>query len=122
MDGNEEIVLRLPRYGFGRLSIKWFIEEYMYQRSKTSEPYACISDIHAACKLFYKRMSKKPPIYLSVWRICREMRDTGVLVDVEPAGYVEEDANIRKKYVALSEKRITELDKTHKQDGDVKDV
>lgn len=121
MDGDEEIVLRLPRYGFGRLSIKWFIEEYMYQRSKTRGPHACISDIHAACKLFYKRMNKKPPIYLSVWRICREMRDNGVLVDIEFPDSIEDDANIRKKYVALSEKKRTELDKTHKQDGDVKD-
>ena len=116
MNGDEEIVLKLPRHGFGRLSIKWFIEEYMYQRSKTSEPYACISDIHAACKLFYKRMNKKPPLYLSVWRICSDMRESGVLVTLDMGTADEEDTNIRKKYVALSEKQIAKLDVEHEKE------
>jgi hypothetical protein len=122
MDIDEEIVLKLPRYGFGKLSIKWFIEEYMYQRSKTSEPTACIADIHSACKMFYGRMSKKAPLYISVWRICREMRDIGTLLDIEtPESQDFKGSKINKQYVALSPQRISEIeveDEKHAGDAD----
>lgn len=109
---DDTISLRLPKRGFGTITIRWFVEEYLYQKRKiTGDKCACISEIYGVCKAFYSKMGKKKPKYISVWRIVKKLKDSGNLI-----AYCPDDvesipgSKIPKTYVYLTDERYLELE------------
>ena len=107
---DDTISLRLPKQGYGIITIRWFVEEYLYQKRKTTgNKCAYISEIYNMCRTFYSKMGKKEPEYISVWRIVKSLKRSGNLGSQSPDDEPTGGSKIPKTYVYLTDKRYLEL-------------